>query len=125
MIEDVFYKWADKPFRYGQDCCQFVSDCIKDDTGVDFASRFRYRNKKGADDILSQHGDLDGLMASMLDIVKEPRQGDVAVVKMTDGRKIAGYVYRGRIVVRTPMSLTDWPVDAGNTFYRVPECLAQ
>ena len=116
-VYDVIRDYSSRPFQYGDDCCQFVNDVVRSLTGKHLASAFRYKDEKTANAILDKHGGLEGLLTHVLG---EPvNEGRVCLSRMSDGRDIAGVVWRDRIVVRTMTSLVDWPLSRGRLFWSV------
>lgn len=121
MLE-VIRKWEVIPFRYGLDCCQFVRDCVKHETGHDFGAGLEYSTEFGAARILKKHGGMSGLLTHVFgEPVDEPRDGDVAMCIMVDGSEVAAMVFDSRIILRTETGITDWPLSRGEAFWR-PAC---
>lgn len=111
-MRDILLKYSSKPFRYGDDCCAFVGDCLKQMTGKNPAEGLRYKTKAEADAIIEKHGSLEAAISFYLgspyDGIKD---GDVCLLPTNDGDVAAGIVFNGRIVARVARGLMDYPLD--------------
>jgi len=112
MIWEVIQKYDSLPFSYdGADCCRFVGEYIEAVTGENPASDFLYSTEGEAESHIARYGSLYGLFRHVLG---EPDAGVTEpAVALTEcqGREIAGVIYKGRLVVKTPKRVTDWPVE--------------
>jgi hypothetical protein len=122
-MDEVVARWSDKPFRYGMaDCCQFVGECVESITGDNPMRHFAYDGEQAAYKLIDEFGSLsNGITATIGPPTNEPpQQGDVVVV-MTDGRQMAGVVYRDMIIARTKNGVIDCPIECAETVWR-PSC---
>ena len=112
-IREVIDEWAERPFSYGQDCCQFAGAVIEAITGRNPMDRFTYRNEAEALAIIAEHGSLfDAMQATLGEPYDGPfKDGDVTVHNMLNGQQIAGAVYCGESIVKTKTSVMNWPIE--------------
>lgn len=113
MFLDVILEWADKPFAYGADCCQFAGKMVEAKTGRNPMDVFSYGDEAMANEIIESHG---GLRAAVIHTLGDPvspdlaEDGDVLLLNCDKG-PVVGSAYLGRAVVRTERGgLTDWPL---------------
>jgi hypothetical protein len=130
-IADVIQEYAETPFEYGVDCCQFVAACIEDRTGENPMKAFEYSNEEEARAIIDKHGSLGNAMRKTLGeeiAVEDAQDGDVLLVDirgslpfMADiiGDEMAAVCFKGRAVVRTLAGVTDWPISRATAAWRV------
>ena len=108
--ESVVKKWADKPFAYGADCCQFAGEMVEALHGFNPMNAFSYADEREANRIIGEYGNLEAAITATLGNPHfEPAEGDVVVVDQTDGSQIAGVVFEGRILVRARKGFIRWP----------------
>ncbi|MBW2561659.1 MAG: hypothetical protein JRE40_12505 [Deltaproteobacteria bacterium] len=111
-MRSVIDKYSGLPFKYGLDCCQFASEFIEAQTGIDPAPGVDYKSKAEADKLINKYGDLEGLMIHFLG---EPydgcKNGDVCIMDNNIGDIVAAVIYRDRIVARVPGGLMDYDID--------------
>lgn len=111
-IYSVIQEWADKPFAYGQDCCQFAGAVVKELTGSNPMDAFNYHNEATALRIIKEFGGLDKAMIATLGEpipVDETEDGDVLLAD--GGYQLAGVRFKGTCVVKTRQGVTNWPLD--------------
>lgn len=110
-IERIFNKYSCRPFKYGDDCCQFAGEVVAALTGKNPMDRFSYSDESGAYDIIGRYGDLCGAMTHVLG---EPydghKDGDVCLIN-ADGRQAAAVIHRGGVVARVEGGLRRLPID--------------
>ena len=111
MIWPVIRKWERMPFSYdGNDCCQFVGECIEAVTGENPAAEFFYGSEAEAYELIDSYGSLYGLLT---DVFGEPdgcaNEYGLALTECR-GREMAGFVWGDKLIVKTAGGLTDWPV---------------
>lgn len=114
--DSLILEYGTRPFRYGDDCCQFVAEFLKLETGKDYAAEFEYDDEDGASSILERHGGLEGLFRYVFG--QPSKDGNVCICTMANGEDIAGVVYLGQIIVRTENGITNWPISRGRLFWR-------
>lgn len=105
--------WSNRPFRYGEDCCQFAASFIEMRTGHNPMVDFIYSNKKEALALIAKYGSLEDAITETLGEpipVTEAKELDVLLAD-TDNGPAAGILYNGRCVIRTPTGLMDWPLE--------------
>lgn len=106
----IIQKYTGVPFSYGQDCCQFVGECVEAVTGRNPMNRYHYGSEGEALDIIAQYGDLCAAITANLG---EPydgfKDGDVCLVESESGEQIAGVAWQGRVIVRAKRDLMDLP----------------
>lgn len=109
--QEVVKQWADRPFAYGADCCQFAGEMVEAMHGWNPMNAFSYADEGSANRIIAEYGSLEAAITATLgEAHREPVEGDVVVVDLKDGSQIAGVVFRGRVVVRAkPRGLIRWP----------------
>ena len=109
-LNQVINKYADLPFAYGLDCCQFAGECVEAQTGVNPMSIFDYSDEESAQRIIDSYGDLE---AAMRDVLGEPyngmKEGDICLLSANKGRLAAGVIYRDGVVARVPGGLMQYP----------------
>ena len=118
---EVVADFSSKDFDYGvADCCQFAGEMVRSVTGANPMDRFTYETEGEAQNIIKRHGSLNAAMREVLGkpICAPYKTGDVVVYQMTNGEQIAGVIFKGRAVVKTKKSLTDWPLDFALNVYR-------
>ena len=108
----VIREWADTPFSYGKDCCQFAGAVVESVAGYNPMSTFDYSNENEANAAIAAHGSLRDAVTATLGQPSNPpyKTGDVTL-QYTDGQQIIGVVVDGRSIVRTKQGITDWPLD--------------
>lgn len=122
-IKDVIDAWSKRPFRYGADCCTFVGDVVESITGENPMARFEYGNKREAYAIIDGYGSLEAAAGAVFgQPVSDSRDGDVCVFLQANGTEVAGVVYQGRIVARTPSGIMDYPLSWAKRFWRPLAC---
>ena len=130
-IFNIIQEWADKPFEYGMDCCQFVAACVEDRTGRNPMAAFKYSNEDEALAIISRYGSLGAAIRATLGDsipVDQAKDGDVLLVNIRQnlpylaeivGDEIAAVCWKGRAVVKTFNGVTDWPLNKATEAWRV------
>lgn len=110
-MRSVIDKYSGLPFRYGQDCCQFLGECIESLTGRNPMHKIQYSSQTEAQTILDRYGDLEGAMRHFLG---EPydghKDGDACLMNNNGGELAAGVIYRDRVVARVKSGLMDYPI---------------
>jgi hypothetical protein len=108
----VIDKYAALPFRYGQDCCSFVGECIESITGSNPIAHLNYQDRPSAYAIIDRYGDLEGAMRHYLG---EPydghKDGDACLIDNNGGELAAAVIYKGRVVARVKGGLCDYPLE--------------
>lgn len=117
MIADVIHKYQALPFRYGNDCCAFVGDCLAELTGKN--PNYDYSTEAEAEALIEKHGGLEGAITSVLGppIADTPRDGDVVLID-NGARQVAGIVYRNRLVCRVASGLVDLDLERAKRVWR-------
>ena len=85
MVRQALNSWKRRQFEYGDaDCCQFVAHVIFELTGKDYIEGFGYNSEKDADQILAEHGGLEGLVSFALQTLpsKDYGDGDPVIVNL-------------------------------------------
>ena len=112
-IAQVIEHWQGLPFEWGTlDCCQFVGSCIESVTGENAAEFYDYDGEAEAQALIEEAGDLVALVSQTLGdpVERAPQENDVVLVN--DGSQdILGFVWAGRVILRTKGGLVDWPLD--------------
>jgi len=80
------------------DCCQFIREYVRNLTGRDYGAELQYTSEVEAMGIIARHGDLLGLLRSILGEPNECQVGDVVVAQIGQGAFMAG-VWQGQYVV--------------------------
>lgn len=80
------------------DCCQFVREYVRHLTGRDYGADLAYGSESEAMSIITKHGDLPGLLRSILGEPNECQVGDVVVAQIGEGSFVAG-VWQGQYIV--------------------------
>lgn len=110
-MRSVIDKYAELPFRYGLDCCQFAGECVESLTGKNPMDALTYSNEREAYKIIKSFG---GLEAAMRHFLGEPydshKDGDVCIMDNNEGRELAAVIYRDRVVARVENGLMDYPI---------------
>lgn len=88
-----------QPVEWGVlDCCQFVREYARNLTGVDYGANLVYSTEDEANALIASHGDLLGLLTSILGQPKdEAEAGDVVVTDM--GGAYGAAVWQGNYAV--------------------------
>ena len=111
-MRSVIDKYADLPFRYGQDCCQFVGECIEATTGKNPIAALAYFDEREAYAIIDMYGDMEGAMRHFLGKPYDGhKDGDACLIDNNGGRQAAAVIYRDRVVARVNNGLMDYPLD--------------
>jgi len=124
-IFKVIREWADTPFSYGKDCCQFAGAVVECVAGYNPMSTFDYTNEDEAKAAIAAHGSLQDAVTATLGEPSQPpyKTGDVTlhyvVYNNGDNEQAVGVVVDGRSVVRTKTGITDWPLDRANCVWSV------
>ena len=106
----VIDKYSGLPFRYGQDCCQFVGECIESITGKNPVESLSYSTELEAQVILGQFNGLEGAMRHFLGEPYEGfKDGDACLIDNNNGERAAAIVYRNRVIARVMGGLMDYP----------------
>lgn len=99
--------WERADFQYGTiDCCQFASHIVKEITGEDLASRFKYESEEEAYKIIDKYNGLVGLVSSLLGPPTEAKEdGDVCVLFIPSIGELLGVRYKSDVVCITEKGL--------------------
>ncbi len=112
-VIEVIEKYQSMPFSYGVDCCAFAGECVESLIGVNPMEGFSYDDEKSANALISRYGDLYAAMVYRLGPPDDRLADDsVCCVRMENGQYIAGVIWRGRAIVRTPGNIMDWPLES-------------
>ncbi len=79
------------------DCCQFVREYVQNLTGHDYGASLRYGSESEGMAVIAAHGDLVGLLTSILGEPNDPQPGDVVVAEIPGG--LSAGVWQGHYVV--------------------------
>lgn len=121
QVRQVIDDWASRPFDYeGGDCCRFVAAVVAAVSGVDPMADLAYRGEDAALGLIEELGGLERAITARLG---PPTRGAVDDGYVTlhengDGSLIAGIVYRGRSLVRSRYSVTDWDLDTALAIWK-------
>jgi hypothetical protein len=110
----VIREWADTPFSYGKDCCQFAGAVVEITAGYNPMTAFDYADEAEADAAIATYGTLQDAVTAHLGEPAPPpyKTGDVTLhVQKPSGEQIVGVVIDDRSVVRTKQGITDWPLE--------------
>lgn len=115
---NVIHKYSSMPFTYGTaDCCRFVADCIEAVTGHQPMAALSYSTRAEAEALIASYGSLRDIMTALLG---EPyagaKDGDACMIRVA-GQDIAAVVYRGRCLLKTGLSVTDYPLWRAQLFW--------
>ena len=111
-MHHVIQKYAGLQFRYGQDCCQFVGECIEAITGKNPMAGLTYSDEREAYAIIDRFGDLEGAMRHFLGKPYDGhKDGDACLMDNNGGRLAAAIVYRGEVIGRVNGGLMNYPLD--------------
>ena len=121
-VRQLIYKYQQKPFRYGADCCTFVGECLEAAGRDNPMRQFTYAGQKEAETIIAKYGSLtDAITAVLGEPMPNPLdavENDVVIVRQKD-EEIAGIVHHTglglRCVVRTKNGVVDWPLCRANS----------
>lgn len=121
----VIIRYALEDFEYGRsDCCQFVGKCLESVGRNNPMRQFVYTDEYGANNAIAHYGSLSDAITHFFGDpidVDDADNFDVAVT-VCRGQQIAGLVYTTmagkRIVLRTPKSVVDWPIDRAIAVWR-------
>ena len=83
VVNSVVNDMTGVNFQYGElDCCLFAALVAEVITGKDYAAEFDYDSEEEAQEIMDEHGGLDGLLTNLLGepTNKQPRPGDVVLL---------------------------------------------
>ena len=80
----AFSSWNTGQFTYGsKDCCQFAAHVAEVITGHNYVAQFAYASKAEADQLITPHGSLDGLVRPVLgEPSADLQDGDPVLVDM-------------------------------------------
>lgn len=127
QVYNVVRDWSERPFSYGNDCCQFVASILEKVYGSNPMDRFQYVNEKQAYRIINSLG---GLVAATTDTLGPPipnsepfKDLDIVACKLPDETWIMGVVLGGRIAVKTETGIADWPTSRVIYRWRYQQCL--
>ena len=100
-IHDALNKWGREDFDYGAvDCCQFTAFIVSEMTGKNYAEGLEYEDEKGAESLITRHGDLVGVLTYA--IGEQPNKaetdGDPCVVDVDGIGQVAGIKYGETVV---------------------------
>ena len=111
-MRSVVDKYSGLPFSYGQDCCQFVGECIESITGVNPIEDLHYSTEAEAIKIIKKHG---GMQEVITHYLGEPydgcKDGDACMIDNNNGELAAAMIYKGRVVARVESGLMDYPIE--------------
>ncbi len=71
-----------------------------------------YESEHEAQALIEEAGGLDNVVSSILGdpVARPPQDNDIVLVN--DGTQdIIGFVWRGRVLLRAPSGLVDWPLE--------------
>lgn len=107
--------WSDRPFSYGFDCCQFAGSVLELVKGWNPMEVFNYTTELGAAKAIGKYGNLvdatTAILGPPLPHCYKIEEYDVVACLMEDGQWIIGIIIGGKIAVKTPISIMDWPVE--------------
>ena len=111
-MKAVINKYAGLPFRYGQDCCQFVGECIEAITGKNPIVGLTYSDEREAYAIIDRFGGLENAMRHFLG---EPydghKDGDACLMDNNGGRLAAAVIWRNEVIGRVGNGLMNYPLN--------------
>ena len=118
-MRGVIDKYAGLPFRYGQDCCQFVGECIEAMVGKNPIEDLIYSDEREAYAIIDRFGDLEGAMRHFLG---EPydghKDGDACLMDNNRGRLAGAVIWRNEVIGRVENGLMNYPLDRALIVWR-------
>jgi hypothetical protein len=109
-LAEIVHDWAGKPFRYGQDCCQFAGAVVEAVTGANPMNTLHYEGEQGAHDLIARFGSLRAAVTAVLGEpvpLTDTKTGDVVLIEMKGGDELVGVVINGRAVVRDKSGVRD------------------
>lgn len=123
-------KYQDAVFKYGTlDCCLFVCDVIKDQTGKDLAARWRnsYHSETGALRLIARAGSLENLLCQAFGEMKpiwSVKPGNPVLIDPScfesDSIHAGIGIFDGRkIIALTERGIIELPVLAGRRCWNV------
>ena len=119
-IHGVMLEWSEKPFSYGEDCCQFAAAVVEAITGHNPMRSFVYESERQALRVIARYGGLRQAIIATLGSpipVADARDGDVLLVDSTSG-PAAAVCFKGRAIVRTPNGIMDWPLETASDAWK-------
>ena len=112
QMRTVIDKYAGLRFRYGQDCCQFVGECIQAITGKNPIGALIYSDEREAYAIINRFGDLEGAMRHFLGKPYDGhKDGDACLMDNNGGRLAAAIIWRNEVIGRVENGLMNYPLD--------------
>ena len=101
--------WKRRQFKYGDsDCCQFVSHVLLELTGKDYIQKFGYDTEGAAEQILAEHGGLEGLVSYALQESPSDNfgDGDPVIVELPIIGQAMGIKLGNEVVCLTQKGMT-------------------
>ncbi len=116
-----------QPFKWGgNDCCLFVADAVKLQSGVDYAGEYRgsYHTEMGSLRCIRKQGfeSIESLLTAYLGEPLPPlnaQTGDIALVLNEQHQATAGVVFRAHVYLVTPDGLCHMPLSQVLKCWRV------
>lgn len=116
---EVLQDHASRPFAWNgeDDCCSLVDDILQVFHGRSFMDDFKFVNRRQAIELMAEHADLLGCVKSVLGEPDRPQasdiqDGEVLMGQQNGGEWILGVSLLGRMIVKTPNGVMDWPLEA-------------
>lgn len=120
---EVMEHFGRTPFEYAvADCCQFVREMIRAETGRDYMTAWTYDDERGAWMWQHFYGSLRECVTKQLGHpipVERSVDGDVLLI-VHRGREWIGYRYLGQCVYKTRKSVTAKSLEFASLAWRVP-----
>ena len=110
-VHSALNKWQRRQFNYGDaDCCQFTAFVVKELSGRDYSSQFKYTSEAEAELIVGREGELVDFIASVLGKASsELKDGDPCVVEIPIVGQVCGIKLSDKIVCLTEKGMVRIP----------------
>ena len=110
-VHDALNKWQKRDFQYGDaDCCQFIAFVVKELTGKDYSTNFKYQSEAEAELLIKRQGELVDFIGSILGKPSlRLKDGDPCIVAAPIIGQICGIKLRDKVVCLTDKGFTQIP----------------
>lgn len=110
-VHQALNRWEKRDFSYGDaDCCQFIAFVVKELTGKDYSTGFKYESEAQADAIVAREGDLVDFIGTILGASSEElNDGDPCIVEAPIVGQVCGIKLRDKVVCLTSKGFAQIP----------------
>lgn len=117
QVSKTLKKWRQTSFGYDneKDCLLSLADYLIDCGYPDFGEKFRgtFSDEKGAMNHVENYGNIENIInETSLEVVDQPRRGDLVLVRFTDVNFLAGIFTGNSVMFRSNAGVLNMNVSA-------------